>query len=181
MSSASVWRRLKGTLTLQDDYTIKPLGFRWRSSTLFIVSTVGIALFIDLFLYGLIVPILPFMLQDRVHLPHDQIQGCVSGLLTAFAGASVLLSPVAGAIGDRTSSRQLPFLLSLTSLLLATVLLFTGTSVPVLAIARVAQGASSAFVWTIGMALCMDTVGPENLGKTIGSVQISSCLANRLD
>ncbi len=85
----------------------------------------------------------------------------------------MLLSPVAGAIGDKTSSRQLPFLLSLTSLLLATILLFTGTSVPVLVIARVAQGASSAFVWTIGMALCIDTVGPENLGKTIGSVPIS--------
>jgi len=173
MSSASVWRRLKRTLSLQHDYTIKPLGFRWRSNTLFIVSTFGIAFFIDLFLYGLILPILPFILQDRLHLRHDQIQGHVSGLLTAFAGANVLLSPVAGAIGDKTSSRQLPFLLSLTSLLLATILLFTGTSVPVLVIARVAQGASSAFVWTIGMALCIDTVGPENLGKTIGSVPIS--------
>ena len=59
-------------------------------------------------------------------------------------------------------------------MILATILLFTGTTVPALTIARLAQGASSAFVWTIGLALCIDTVGPENLGKTIGSVRLSS-------
>jgi MFS family permease len=39
-----------------------------------------------------------------------------------------------------------------------------------LALARVLQGISAAFVWTIGLALCLETVGPENLGKTIGSI-----------
>lgn len=87
------------------------------------------------------------------------------------AGASVVLSLVAGYIADKTSSRQLPFLCGLASLFVATALLFTGRSVAVLTIARIAQGASSAFVWTIGLALCLDTVGPDNLGKTIGSVR----------
>lgn len=41
---------------------------------------------------------------------------------------------------------------------------------PVLVIARVLQGISAAVVWTIGLALVLDTVGPENLGKTIGSI-----------
>ena len=36
--------------------------------------------------------------------------------------------------------------------------------------ARVLQGVSAAVVWTVGLALVLDTVGPENLGKTIGSV-----------
>ena len=45
----------------------------------------------------------------------------------------------------------------------------------VLAVARVLQGISAAVVWTIGLALVLDTVGPENLGKTIGSV----CLRRR--
>ena len=84
--------------------------------------------------------------------------------------ASVILSPIAGYLADKTSSRQLPFLAGLSSLIFATILLFTGESVLILTIARLAQGASSAFVWTIGLALCIDTVGPKNLGKTIGSV-----------
>lgn len=150
----------------------KPIGLKWRSSTLFIVSTVGIGLFTDLFLYGLVVPILPFILQDRVNLPHDQIQSHVSGLLAAYAGASVLFSPPAAILADRLPTRQLPFLVGLTALLLATLLLFLGQTVAVLTVARVLQGISAAVVWTIGLALVLDTVGPENLGKTIGSVRL---------
>ena len=148
----------------------KPIGLAWRSSTLYIVSTVGIGLFTDLFLYGLVVPILPFILQDRVGQPPGQTQSSVSGLLAAYAGASVLFSPPAGIIADRTSTRQVPFLLGLAALLGATVLLWVGQNLPVLVVARILQGTSAAVVWTIGLALVLDTVGPENLGKTIGSV-----------
>ncbi len=146
------------------------MGLKWRSSTLFIVSTVGIGLFTDLFLYGLVVPILPFILQDRVHLQPDQIQSHVSALLAAYAGASVLFSPPAGIIADKLPTRQLPFLVGLTALLLATLLLFLGQNVAVLTVARILQGISAAVVWTIGLAMVLDTVGPGNLGKTIGSV-----------
>ena len=147
-----------------------PWGLHWRSSTLFIVSTVGIGLFTDLFLYGLVVPILPFILQDRVSLPQDQIQSHVSALLAAYAAASVVCSPIAGIIADRLSARQTPFLAGLLALLAATLILFLGQTVAVLAVARVLQGVSAAVVWTVGLALVLDTVGPENLGKTIGSV-----------
>lgn len=153
----------------------KPIGLKWRSSTLFIVSTVGIGLFTDLFLYGLVVPILPFILQDRVNLPQDKIQSHVSGLLAAYAGASVLFSPLAGILADKLSTRQLPFLVGLTALLLATLLLLLGQNVAVLTVARILQGISAAVVWTIGLALVLDTVGPENLGKTIGSVRLWLC------
>ncbi|GAB7346308.1 hypothetical protein MBLNU457_5028t1 [Dothideomycetes sp. NU457] len=164
------WKRLKSTLQISHDYSVKPAGLKWRSNTLFIISTVAIGLFTDLFLYGLVVPILPYMLQDRAGVPKEQVQTYTSGLLAAYAGASVLFSPLAGYLADKTSTRQGPFLLGLTALLLATVMLFLGESVAVLAIARIFQGISAAFVWTIGLALCLETVGPENLGKTIGSI-----------
>lgn len=170
----SMQRRLlgqvKSTLQIGNDYSVEPAGLSWRSNTFFIVSTVAVGLFTDLFLYGLVVPILPYMLQDRVSLPDDQVQSNVDGLLAAYAGASVLFSPVAGYIADKTSTRQAPFLLGLLALMLATLLLFLGTNIPVLVVARLLQGISGGFVWTIGLALCLETVGPENPGKTIGSV-----------
>ena len=148
-----------------------PWGLKWRASSLFIVSTVGIGLFTDLFLYGIVVPILPFLLVDRVHVSHDKIQVYTSGLLAAYAGASVVFSPVAGIIADQYSkSRQLPFLLGLIALLAATLMLCVGQTIPVLVIARILQGVSAAVVWTIGLALVLDTVGPEKLGTTIGSI-----------
>ncbi|KAK3678019.1 hypothetical protein LTR78_002114 [Recurvomyces mirabilis] len=168
--AGSTRSKILNTLQLSNDYTIKPAGLRWRSNTIFIVATVAIGLFTDLFLYGLVVPILPFMLRDRVGLPAEQVQSNVSGLLAAYAGASVICSPLAGLLADRISTRQAPFLWGLTALLGATILLFFGNSVAVLAVARVLQGISAAFVWTIGLALALETVGPENLGKTIGSI-----------
>ncbi|EME40753.1 hypothetical protein DOTSEDRAFT_74340 [Dothistroma septosporum NZE10] len=170
MAKATAWTKLLNTLQIKTDYSIKPAGLQWRSNTFFIVSTVAVGLFTDLFLYGLIVPVLPFMLQDRIGLPQDQVQSHVSGLLAAYAAASVVFSPVAGVLADRVSTRQAPFLFGLAALLASTVLLFLGRSVPVLVLARVLQGISAGFVWTIGLALCLETVGPENLGKTIGSI-----------
>lgn len=150
----------------------RPYGLKWRSNTLFIVATVGIGLFTDLFLYALVVPILPSILKDKVGVSDKDIQSDVSGLLAAYAAASVITSPFAGVIADRMSSRRAPFLVGLLALLLATILLSIGATLPVLTIARVLQGVSSAFVWTVGLALCLETVGPKNLGKTIGTVCI---------
>ena len=147
-----------------------PIALRWRSHTLFILATVAIGLFTDLFLYGLVVPVLPFMLQDRVGISHDQVQGYVSGLLAAYAGASVVSSLPAGYIADRTNARQTPFLAGIAALLGATILLAFGQSIGVLVVARILQGVSAGVVWTVGLAMVLDTVGPENLGKVIGSV-----------
>lgn len=87
------------------------------------------------------------MLEERVDLPKDQVQSAVAGLLASYAGASVVFSPIAGILADKTSTRQGPFLLGLTALLLATILLFSGSSLHVLIIARVLQGISAAVVW----------------------------------
>jgi MFS family permease len=162
--------KLLNTLQLQNDYTVPPAGLRWRSNTLFIISTVAVGLFTDLFLYGIVVPVLPFMLEERVKVPEDQVQSYVSALLAAYAASSVIASPIAGYFADKTTTRQSPFLFGLAALLASTILLFVGQTVAILALARVLQGISAAVVWTVGLALCLETVGPENLGKTIGSV-----------
>jgi MFS family permease len=147
-----------------------PIGLRWRSNTYFIIATVAVGLFTDLFLYGLIVPVLPFMLRERVGVPQQEVQSYVSGMLAAYAGSSVICSVPAGWVADRTQARQLPFLLGLAALLGATILLAFGETVAVLVLARVLQGISGAVVWTVGLAMVLDTVGPENLGKVIGSI-----------
>jgi MFS family permease len=147
-----------------------PLGLQWRSNTFFIISTVAVGMLTDLCLYCLLIPVLPFLLQDRLKIPHSQLQSYSSGLLALFAGASLLFSPVAGVIADQMSTRQTPFLFGLFALFASTILLAVGQNIPVLVIARILQGMSGAVVWTIGLAICLETVGPSNLGTTIGSV-----------
>jgi hypothetical protein len=85
-------------------------GLHWRADTIFIVATVTVGLFTDLFLYGLGVPILPFMLRNRVDVPKEMVQSYISAMLTASAGASVVFSSSAGIIADKAKTRKAPFL-----------------------------------------------------------------------
>lgn len=147
-----------------------PFGLRWRANTIFILTTVAVGMFTDLFLYGLVVPILPFMLKERISLPDDKVQSYVSGLLAAYAGASVIFSIPIGIIADKTNARRTPFLCGLTALLAATLILALGQNIPMLIVARILQGTSAAVVWTVGLAMVLDTVGPAHLGSVIGSV-----------
>lgn len=139
---------------------------------------VGVGIFTDLFLYAIVVPVFPFLLRDRLHIPEDKIQIYVSTLLGVFGASSFLFSPIAGWIADRISNRQQPFLVGLFALLLSTLGLAVGTSIPVLAVARIFQGMSSAVVWTVGLAICLETVGPGKLGTTIGTVSLLLNFAN---
>ncbi|BFZ58285.1 hypothetical protein PYCC9005_005347 [Savitreella phatthalungensis] len=146
-----------------------PWGLSWRSSTTFIVGVIAIALFTDLFLYGLIVPVLPFVLKDRLGLPDGDLQKTTSILLGIYAGSTVITSPLAGIISDKTPNRQLPFFLGLFALTASQALYFS-RSLAGLAAARIFQGMSAAIVWTVGFSLVYDTVGSKDLGKTMGSI-----------
>lgn len=115
----------------------------------------------------MIVPVSPFLLQDRIGIPQSQVQSYVYALLAAYAGASVVSSIPAGWIADRTST---PFLAGLTAPLAAKILLAFEQSIAVLVLARVLQGISATVVWTVGLAMVLDTVGPENPGKVVGSI-----------
>lgn len=148
----------------------KPWGLQWRSRSLFIVTTIALGLFTDLFLYGLPVPLLPYILKDRLKLPARKIQSCSSSLLAAHAISSVVFCPFAGLLSDKCSGRKMPYLAGVLILLLATIMLFLGGNMATLVIARVLQGGSGALVWTVGQAILVDTVGAKNVGKATGTV-----------
>lgn len=79
---------------------------------------------------------------------------------------------IAGFFADRSSSRQAPFLTGL-ALTFAATLLFAASKAPgLLVLARCLQGASAGIVYTVGLALLVDTVGRESLGQWMGIVMI---------
>lgn len=139
------------------------------------------AAFTDMFLYGLIVPVLPFMLKDRMSLQDDHVQSTVSNLLATFATAACAASPIAGILADRYySSRKSIYTLGLMMLMVSVILLAIGRSIHVLVIARILQGASGSVVWTIGLVLVRESVGLENLGKSMGTISSFAAVAGLL-
>ena len=57
---------------------------RWRSSKGFIYLVVNLAVFTDAYLYGLIIPVLPFALTGFVHVSKDDVQWWIGALLAAY-------------------------------------------------------------------------------------------------
>ena len=84
-----------------------PIFLRSRSSEVLIISTVALAIYTDIFLYGVgtsvslndskeIIPIIPFALESRVGIPHDSVQSSVSILLAVYAAGLIAASPIVG-------------------------------------------------------------------------------------
>ncbi|WQF77555.1 Putative major facilitator superfamily, MFS transporter superfamily [Colletotrichum destructivum] len=147
-----------------------PVLFAYRSSVAFIIITVAFAVFTDVFLYGVIVPVVPFALESRVDIAGGQVQFWVSILLAVYGAALLVSSPIWGYLADRISSRRMPMVAGLLLLGGATALLCAGTSIPLLVVGRLLQGASAALVWTVGLALIVDATSSENMGKAMGWV-----------
>jgi MFS family permease len=129
-----------------------------------------------MFLYGVIVPVIPFAIGTRSHVEDDQVQYWVSVLVAVYGAALLAFSPICGWLADRGSSRRFPLLLGLFVLLGATVLLNFGKSTGVLIVGRILQGASAAVVWVVGLALLADTVPQERLATATGWLTIGVSL-----
>lgn len=99
-----------------------------------------------MFLYGVIVPVIPFALQERSHIAPDRVQYWVSVLIAIYGAALLAFSPICGWLADRSSSRRSPLLIGLVALLGATVLLNVGANIGIYILGRILQGTSAAVV-----------------------------------
>jgi MFS family permease len=98
----------------------------------------------DIFMYGLIVPVTPTALHDRVGLSEGSIQSWTSILLALYSAALLAFSPLVGYLADRSESRRWPLLIGLVALGAATALLCIGTNIGLWIAGRLFQGAAAA-------------------------------------
>ncbi|KAF9946767.1 hypothetical protein BGZ72_011156 [Mortierella alpina] len=93
---------------------------RWtqlRMAPSFLLLTVGLALFVDLMCYSIIMPLTPFLIEDMGMGP------AANGVLIAcFAAGLLVASLTVGHISDYMASRRTPMLGGLFAIALSTVL-----------------------------------------------------------
>ncbi|OTA22994.1 hypothetical protein BTJ68_13992 [Hortaea werneckii EXF-2000] len=155
----------------------RPALLKLRSSKTFIIITISTAVFTDIFVYGIVVPVLPFALTERSNVDSGSVQTWISIFLAVYGAALLFASPICGWFADRSSSRRMPLMLGLLALGGSTAMLCVGDSIGILAAGRVLQGISAAVVWVVGLALLVDTVGPDGIGQAMGYVGMSMSLA----
>jgi MFS family permease len=130
----------------------------------------------DVFLYGVVVPVIPFALEDRVHISHGDTQHWVSVLLSVYAAGLLFFAPICGILADWTSHRRGPFLAGLLLLSGSTLMLCFGKTIPILVVGRLLQGISAAVVWVVALALMADTVSEAESGQAIGYVSVATSM-----
>ncbi|KAL8710663.1 MAG: hypothetical protein Q9225_007253 [Loekoesia sp. 1 TL-2023] len=90
------------------------------------------------------------------------------------ANNTLTVTAICGWVADRTPNRSITFYTGLFILAAATILFGLAKASWVLLISRLCQGLSAAIVYTVGLALLVDTVGRENIGQWMGTALSSS-------
>jgi MFS family permease len=121
-----------------------------------------LALFTDLLVYGIAIPVLPL-------LPSVVSAGpsATGALFAGYAAATLVITPVAGRMVDRFGPSR-PLLVAMLVLAGATALFTVRDTYPVLLLARIVQGAAAGFGWVSGLALIAVTTTPSARGKAMG-------------
>ncbi|CRG82820.1 putative MFS-type transporter C18,02 [Talaromyces islandicus] len=121
-----------------------------------------------MFLYGFLVPMLPYMLQERLHLRSDQTQRFTSISLALHGLVSVFGGPLIGHFADNAPNRKIPFLIALVGCIIGTFMVACATSVGVFFGGRALQGISGSGAWIVGLATAANAVDPDQIGTTMG-------------
>ena len=136
-----------------------------------VLGVVAYALFMDYFIYGLVVPLMPYT-PVGVMSEHE-----MALLYGSYAAGVLLATPLFGYLGDHLGLRR-PMILGVALSAMATLLFWFAPSYPLLIMARMCQGAASAATWTAGLALVatsyplrrVEMMGYALVGSTAGSI-----------
>jgi multidrug resistance protein len=130
-------------------------GFKMEGNAKMALLVVAIAIFTDMAIYSMIVPILP---QYATELGASQQM--IGIMFASYALMLLIASPVFGVISDRVG-RKAPMVLGLAGLFLSTLLFAYANDITLLIVARSLQGISAAATYTAGLALLADFFPPD--------------------
>ncbi|MDO4901299.1 MFS transporter [Actinomyces sp.] len=141
---------------------MRPSSTRTPTDPRMAVTVACVALFTDMLVYGILIPVLPLLPAVTEAGP------TATGLLfAAYAAALVIITPIAGRAVDRRGPRG-PLLVALVGLACACVLFVVGSPYWLLLTARALQGAAAGLSWVAGLSLIAATVPLQRRGTYLG-------------
>jgi predicted MFS family arabinose efflux permease len=132
---------------------------RWPKMVLLLIT---LALFTDTFLYDMVAPFLPGIVKA-----HQASEAKIGMLFGAYAFALLAATPLMAYCAHRWSVRG-PLLGGLLGLAASMILLGCSIDFGLLVGGRLLQGASSAAIWTAGLALLAEAVPGGQRGAVMG-------------
>ncbi|MBV8996669.1 MAG: MFS transporter, partial [Pseudonocardiales bacterium] len=126
------------------------------------VIVASMALFTDMFIYGLAIPVLPLLSATA-----GAGQAATGVLFAIYAAGMIAVTPLAGRLVDRQGTRM-PLLVGMFGLAAATLLFAVGDSYWLLLVARGLQGVSAAMSWVAGLSLIAAATPLATRGRYMG-------------
>ncbi|KAF2491491.1 MFS general substrate transporter [Lophium mytilinum] len=140
-----------------------------RSSKGFIVATICIATFTDGFIYGVVAPVIPFILRDQALVSEHQLQISTSILIATFALADFFGAPLCAWYVDRYRSKRVPWYAGIVLISTGTIFFGFANRFWMLVVSRILQGFSSSILYTVGLAVLVHTVDHDEVGQWMGT------------
>ncbi|MBY0088294.1 MFS transporter [Brevibacillus brevis] len=129
-----------------------------RIGLLFVI----LILFIDMLLYSLLIPIVPYFTEKLQ--PSSTMMGV---LFSSYAVAMLIATPIFGPISDRIGRRTM-LLVGLLGLAASTLLFAFSETMALLITARFVQGIAAAATWPTALALLADLFPSKMRGAVMG-------------
>ncbi|BGO97902.1 hypothetical protein RTBOTA2_001392 [Rhodotorula toruloides] len=124
-------------------------------------------LLVDTAAYSIAAPIIPFRLE---RLGYRNVGSKVGWIIACFGAGLIVATPIAVYIASKTSNRQIPLLGGAVSMAGSIVLFMECKGFAPMLVARLWQGLSGTILWTFGLALVIDSVPEQHVGKSLGIV-----------
>ena len=131
-----------------------------RSSKWCVLVVSGLAVFTDMVIYAVVMPILKEILD-----PMNEKSATSKSIVSAsYAVGLFIFTPVFGILSDRYHNRKIPMLIGQAGLAISTLLFAFSSSFAALLLARSLQGIAGAATWVVGMAMLSDVFAGPRLG-----------------
>ncbi|KAJ8328863.1 hypothetical protein O5D80_002835 [Batrachochytrium dendrobatidis] len=150
-------------------YLSSPL-YIFRNSNAAVITVAAFALFTDMAIYGIVIPILPQIITVRLGMDTKYL----GILLSGYAAGLILVTPIIGILSDRFKNRKVPMIIGIMFMIIAASLYAFGNTFGQLFLARMCQGVSGGVSWTIGFCMLADIFPQSRLGAVMGSVLMAN-------
>ena len=135
-----------------------------KNAFLFVIVTVAL----DMMAFGLIIPVIPTLIQDLAGVPPENATIWIGALAATYALFNFFAGPVLGALSDRFGRR--PVLLgSIAMLAIDFLIMGLSTTLGILFLGRALSGIGGATVATAN-AYIADTTEPKDRAKAFGKI-----------
>ncbi|GAA86070.1 hypothetical protein AKAW_04184 [Aspergillus luchuensis IFO 4308] len=151
-----------------DVSTRRPTTQGWRSSSQFVIATACLAMFTESLLAGFPVPMLPYMLEERLHNDPSKTTATINSLLSLHGLASILAAPSCAALFDTISNQKIPLYLALVLCLAGTALFAITTTSWVLYLGRILQAVAASAAWLACTTMLTELAGSARAGAMLG-------------